>query len=100
MTIIIPAYKPDEKLIALLHDLKKSTDARLLIINDGSGEAFEPIFDQVRSLGVTLLVHPQNKGKGAALKTAFQYLLDEGRTDEVICTADADGQHLPKDILR
>lgn len=100
MTIVIPAYKPDEKLIALLHDLKKSTDARLLVVNDGSGEAFEPIFDQVRSLNATLLVHPQNKGKGAAMKTAFQYLLKEGHTNEVICTADADGQHLPKDILR
>lgn len=99
MTIIIPAYKPDEKLVSLLHDLKSQSSARLLVVNDGSGEAFEPIFREVEALGCTLLIHPVNKGKGAALKTALQFLLEEGKK-EFICTADADGQHLPKDILR
>jgi len=100
MTVIIPAYKPDEKLIALLKALKELTEARLLVVNDGSGEAFEPIFQEVRALGCTLLIHPENRGKGAALKTAFQYLLENASPDESFCTADADGQHLPKDIVR
>lgn len=100
MTIIIPAYKPDEKLIRLLQELKEKTPARLLVVNDGSGEAFAPIFSQVEKMNCTLLVHPVNRGKGAALKTAYQFLLDEGNDREVICTADADGQHLPEDILR
>ena len=99
MTVIIPAYKPDEKLIQLLRDLKSQCDARLLVVNDGSGEAYDPVFRRVEELGATLLVHPVNKGKGAALKTALQSLLEEGKK-EFVCTADADGQHLPKDILR
>lgn len=99
MTVIIPAYKPDEKLIGLLKTLQETSAARLLVVNDGSGEAYEDIFSQVKKMGCTLLVHPQNKGKGAALKTAFRYLLEEGK-GETLCTADADGQHLPADILR
>ena len=98
MTIVIPAYKPDEKLIGLIHSLMAATDARLLVVNDGSGEEFEPIFRKVEELECTLLRHPENRGKGAALKTAYRFLLEEGG-DEIVCTADADGQHLPKDIL-
>ena len=100
MTVIIPAYKPDEKLIGLLHALKEKDNLSILVINDGSGAEFDPIFREVKALGCTLLVHPENKGKGAALKTAFQYLLKNCDPGESFCTADADGQHLPKDIFR
>lgn len=97
-TLVIPAYKPDEKLLGVIRDFRALSDARILVVNDGSGASFEPIFRQVRELGCTLLEHEVNRGKGAALKTAFSYLMEEGCQD-VICTADADGQHLPKDIL-
>lgn len=100
MTIIIPAYKPDEKLIGLLDELKKTTPARILVVNDGSGEAYDDIFCKVRERCHVLLIHEVNRGKGAALKTAFSYLLEEGTETGAICTADADGQHLPEDILR
>lgn len=100
MTIIIPAYKPDTKLTDLIRELKKQTDARILVVNDGSGEAFAPVFCEVEALGCLLLSHEKNRGKGAAMKTAFSYLLKEESPDDFFCTADADGQHLPKDILR
>ena len=100
MTIIIPAYKPDEKLICLLGDLKKITDARILVVNDGSGEAYNTVFREAEKLCHILLRHEVNRGKGAALKTAFSYLLEEGTEKGAVCTADADGQHLPEDIVR
>ncbi len=100
MTIVIPAYKPDEKLIRLLDDLKQITSARILVVNDGSGEDFHAIFCKVKTRCHILLNHDVNRGKGAALKTAFSYLLQEGTETGAICTADADGQHLPEDILR
>ena len=100
MTIIIPAYKPDEKLIRLLGDLRAQTDARILVVNDGSGKESDALFEKAASLCDTLLVHKENRGKGAALKTAYSYLLEEGAETGAVCAADADGQHLPEDILR
>lgn len=100
MTIIIPAYKPDEKLLSLLEELKRITDARILVVNDGSGEEFDPIFQKAEGLCHILLKHEKNQGKGAALKTAFAFLLEEGTEKGAVCTADADGQHLPEDIVR
>ena len=43
--------------------------------------------------------HPTNRGKGAALRTGFEWA-QANRPGEVIVTADADGQHLPRDIFR
>lgn len=99
MTVIIPAYKPDEKLIGLIHRLQEMSSCRILVVNDGSGEAYQAIFSEAEALGCTLLVHPENRGKGAALKTAFVYLSEHGDPADVIATADADGQHLPTDIF-
>lgn len=93
--VIIPAYNPAEHFNKLVDSLKN--DFSLLVINDGSDYRCAPCFDHARKAGATVLVHEQNKGKGAALKTAIQYLKDKGG-DWIAVTADADGQHLPKDI--
>ncbi len=100
MTIIIPAYEPDEALVRLLTQLQSQTRAQILVVNDGSSDACRPVFEQAQALGCTVLSHAVNRGKGAALKTAFAFLSERGVQDEIICTADADGQHLPHDIIR
>lgn len=101
ISIIIPAYKPDEKLLRTLKALAEAGFSDLLIVNDGSGEDYAPIFAQAEAMEqVTLLTHPINRGKGAALKTALQYFL-EHRPDYIgAVTADADGQHTAEDIGR
>ena len=100
ITVLIPAYKPDKKMLVTLDELVKAGFSDILVVNDGSGEEFEPIFDVVKKMPqCTLLVHPENKGKGAALKTAFQYFIDNREDKECIVSADADGQHLTKDII-
>ncbi len=100
ITVIIPAYKPDEKLLGTLTELTAAGFEDILVINDGSGEEFEEIFAQVEKIPqCTLLIHEVNKGKGAALKTAFTYVLATRPEKQCVVTADADGQHLVKDII-
>ncbi|WP_040950876.1 bifunctional glycosyltransferase family 2/GtrA family protein [Gorillibacterium massiliense] len=99
MTILIPSYEPDTRLLGLIGQLKAACDAMILIVDDGSGPAYQGIFDSAREAGCTVLTHQTNLGKGRALKTGFSYLQQNGNTDAVVC-ADSDGQHLPKDILR
>lgn len=99
MTVLIPAYEPTEKMLALVSELQAKTDYPILIIDDGSGENYQTLFHLAESCGCTVLHHPRNVGKGAALKTGFNYLLSLGRPDKVIC-ADSDGQHPVDDIIR
>ena len=100
MIILIPAYKPDQSLVRLARTLRKQDpSAEILVIDDGSGSTYAPIFTELRIDGVTVQTHPANRGKGAALRTGIAWA-KANRPGEVIVTADADGQHLPRDIFR
>lgn len=100
MMIIIPAYEPDEKLVKLVMELKTNLSAQILVVDDGSGPRYANLFATVSGLGATVLTHEVNRGKGAALKTAFAYVRDGGDSATVLVTADSDGQHLVEDISR
>ena len=99
MVVIIPAYQPDEKLYRLVLDLHEQTDFDLVIVDDGSDRDRRDLFASLEPYG-KVLKHPQNRGKGAALKTALSYIYDRYPADEGVVTIDADGQHLPEDIIR
>ena len=99
MIVVIPAYEPDEKLLRVVAELKRDTDYAIVVVNDGSSEAAEPVFAALPE-GVTLLRHAQNRGKGRALKTAYEYIAAHFPQSEGIVTVDADGQHLPADVVR
>lgn len=100
MFIIIPAYEPDGKLPAIIQAIKKQLPADILVVDDGSGAAYTTYFAQAEELGATILRHEVNRGKGAALKTAFAYLKAQPISEMVIVTADSDGQHLVEDIAK
>ncbi|MBQ2732809.1 MAG: bifunctional glycosyltransferase family 2/GtrA family protein [Clostridia bacterium] len=100
ITVVVPSYKPDEKLLGTVKGILDAGFTDVCVVDDGGGKAFEHVFDEVRALPhCTVLVHEVNRGKGAALKTAFKYIA-ENRPDCLgAVTADGDGQHLPADIL-
>ncbi len=97
--LIIPAYKPAKELLALIEQFLSNPEFVPVVVDDGSGPEFEGIFSALPE-GVELLRHAQNRGKGAALKTAFRCVLESLPECDLAVTADADGQHRYKDILR
>ena len=91
--VVIPAYKPDESLLDLLRALReRAFIGRIVVVDDGSGPEYEPIFAQVSAL-CSLERHAQNRGKGAAIRTGLKTLSGYN-----VVTADCDGQHTPSDI--
>ncbi|MEC0090555.1 bifunctional glycosyltransferase family 2/GtrA family protein [Paenibacillus macquariensis] len=99
MTILIPSYEPDERLLHLVDRIMELSDVDIVVVDDGSGESYHYIFNVLETSGCTVLHHDINRGKGGALKTGFQYLKDIGEQGNIVC-ADSDGQHLPEDIMR
>ncbi|SCX44630.1 Glycosyltransferase involved in cell wall bisynthesis [Klenkia marina] len=96
-TVLVPAYRPDGRLPALLSALRRlDPHLDLLVVDDGSPG---PVLDDCRALGATVLHHGVNRGKGAALRSGFAHvaLVSPG---SAVVTADADGQHLPEDVVR
>lgn len=98
--ILIPSLEPDERLPAYIKKLKEGGFAHIVVIDDGSGEKYQPIFDEVDAVEDTVVLHHEvNKGKGVALKTGYRYIMENLPDITGVITADADGQHTVADCL-
>lgn len=98
VTVLIPAYQPDDQLEALVGRLREAF-AHVVLVDDGSTEG-RAVFDAVRAQVDAVLVHPANRGKGAALRTGLAWIRDHQPAAAGVVTADADGQHKVADIVR
>ena len=99
--LLIPIYEPNDKVVPFLSNFKKEDFDYFLVVNDGSDkEKFGPIYEQIEKETVFEVIgYDTNKGKGHALKHGMEYLFNKDELDFVI-TADGDGQHSYKDILK
>lgn len=98
ITILIPAYNPDARLVELAAALRDRA-FQILVVDDGSTTGCD-VFQRLARDGFSVLRHTVNQGKGAALKTGLAWLAENRPETPVIVTADADGQHRPDDIAR
>lgn len=48
----------------------------------------------------TVLKHEINRGKGAALKTAFEFVINNRPESIGVITVDGDGQHSSSDVVK
>ena len=100
MIVLIPAYEPDDKLIGLVERIFRSGESlAVVVVNDGSGPEYDPVFAAVALLGCIVIGHSRNRGKGFALKRGFEFVERHFSGHDVVC-ADCDGQHSVIDILR
>ena len=99
--ILIPVYEPDNQLLDLIDRLIESGITNIIVVNDGSGPESREIFNQIElNEFCHVCTHTVNLGKGRAIKTGLNFALANYPDLAGIVTADADGQHLPEDILR
>ena len=102
---VIPAYNPAPKLVEIVGELLKR-QKWVVVINDGTDTVSgKQVISELKSRWsenrrFPLLEHSENKGKGAALKTGFKYILEKFPPVKGVVTLDADGQHLIEDCLR
>lgn len=89
----LPVYNEAASVLAVLDRVARYSP-EILVVNDGSTD------DTTRLLGgrpgLLRIDHPQNRGYGAAIRSAFDYAVAEGY--DVLVTIDCDGQHEPARI--
>ena len=96
---LVPAYCPEPSMVESVKELAEHFPA-VVIVDDGCGPEYASVFDAVKDVpGVQIVHHPENKGKGRALKTGFSYVLEHYPEALGVVTLDADGQHTVKDTL-
>ena len=99
ISVVLPSLDPDEKLIAVVDGLLEHGFTDIILVNDGSKQENMHYFYDLAAQHpeINLLHHEVNKGKGAALKNAFRWFL-ENRPDSLgVVTVDGDNQHHPAD---
>ena len=97
---IIPSLNPDERFLTVAAALSQAGFEHIILVDDGSRPDCRIWFDRAMELpGCVLLRHPENRGKGRALKTAFEWFLRNCPDDLGVVTVDGDGQHEIGDIL-
>ena len=99
--ILIPSLEPDERLPAYIRRLKDAGFGRIVVVDDGSPESYQPIFREIEQVeDTTVLHHEVNRGKGVALKTGYRWIMENlGDSVVGVITADADGQHTVEDCM-
>jgi glycosyltransferase involved in cell wall biosynthesis len=91
---VIPAYNAAGQIGDVLSQvLKWIPRNNVCVVDDGSADA---TLKAASPFGVRLLRHPENRGKGEALKTGFRACLSMNA--EAVFTLDGDGQHDPSRI--
>jgi glycosyltransferase involved in cell wall biosynthesis len=82
--------------VPVIEQTRTSVDT-VLAVDDGSTD---DTGRHLASTGIRVLTHEQNRGKGAALLTAFRHVLDDPDFAEynALLTIDGDGQHNPQEI--
>lgn len=101
ISVVLPSLDPDDKLIAVVDGLLSVGFTDIILVNDGSKPENLHYFLDLAALHpeIHLIHHEVNKGKGAALKNAFQYFLDNRPQGLGVVTVDGDNQHHPEDTL-
>ena len=89
----LPVYNECTHVMSVLDEVRRYCDD-VLVVDDGSTDGTPELL--ARRDDVCVVTHPQNRGYGAALRTAFQYAVDHAY--DVLVTIDCDGQHEPQRI--
>lgn len=98
ISVVLPSLDPDEKLQGVIDGLLEQGFTDIILVNDGSKKENLHYFEEAaKDARVQLLHHEVNKGKGAALKTAFRWFLENRPDGKGVVTVDGDGQHHPED---
>lgn len=95
---VVPSLNPTDRLTDTVDGLLRAGFTQVVLVDDGSRPETGGYFEAAAARpGVTLLRHEVNRGKGAAMKTAFAWLLEHDPGCAGVVTVDGDGQHHPDD---
>lgn len=95
--VLVPAYNEEKNIREVVNRLKKISDLKIIVIDDGSNDRTSEV---AKKMKVDLIRHETNKGKAEAIKTGFDYILKKYPHTKFVGLIDADMQYIPEEITR
>jgi len=102
--VVVPCFNEAGTLDAVLASIARvrwpdGWRAEVTVVDDGSGpEAARAADAACRAHGATLLRHPANRGKGAAIRTGFARAVERAGDADAVAIHDADLEYDPQDL--
>ncbi|MBI3780082.1 MAG: glycosyltransferase family 2 protein [candidate division NC10 bacterium] len=96
LSILIPVYNERPTIELLLKRVEAAPyEKEIILVDDGSTDGTREVLERLardHRDQVHLVLHPQNRGKGAAIRTAIEHV-----TGDIVIIQDADLEYDPKD---
>jgi glycosyltransferase involved in cell wall biosynthesis len=95
LSVIVPVFNERNTLQEIVRRMRRvdlPVDLEIVIVDDGSSDGTRKILPQLEDSTVRVLLHPQNKGKGAAIRTGLAAV-----TGDLVLIQDADLEYDPED---
>jgi glycosyltransferase involved in cell wall biosynthesis len=94
LSVLVPAFNEEKTIGLVLKNLLAQKEVyEVIVVNDASIDTTESIVKKIKDKRLSLISHPTNKGKGAAIKTGLKAV-----TGDYVLIQDADNEYDPRDI--
>ncbi len=91
LSVVIPVYNEKDTLMQLVERvLATPYDKELLMVDDFSTDGTRDLLEKLDHPNIRVFFHEKNRGKGAALRTAFKHA-----TGDIVLIQDADLEYDP-----
>jgi glycosyltransferase involved in cell wall biosynthesis len=100
VSVIVPVFNERNTLVEILRrmravELPDGIEREIIVIDDGSTDGTRDVLKQLGDSTVRVVMHENNKGKGAAVRTGFAHA-----TGDYVLIQDADLEYDPDDWPR
>jgi glycosyltransferase involved in cell wall biosynthesis len=97
LSIIVPVFNERNTVVEVLRrmravDLPDGIEREIIVVDDGSGDGTRDVLRQLGDSTVRIVLHKENKGKGAAVRTGI-----EMASGDYVLIQDADLEYDPED---
>jgi glycosyltransferase involved in cell wall biosynthesis len=95
LSVIVPVFNERntlQEIVRRMRAVELPVDLEVVIVDDGSSDGTRKILSQLEDSTVRVMLHPENRGKGAAIRTGLGAV-----TGDLVLIQDADLEYDPED---